>query len=65
MVDPRGLLTPVPAGWSVDTFLHDENGALVPSRLPADAVSQEATDNVPIIVTRYRWSGLTWNGRPL
>ncbi|MGQ9711360.1 MAG: hypothetical protein ACUVRC_01610 [Desulfotomaculales bacterium] len=59
VVDPRGLLTPVPAGWSLDTFLHDENGALVPSRLPADAVSQEATDNVPIIVTCYRWSGLT------
>jgi len=59
VIDPRGLLTPVPAGWSLDAFLHDENGVLIPARLRADAVSQEALDNTPVITTRYRWFGLT------
>lgn len=58
VIDPRGLLTPAPAGWSLDVFLHDQNGALIPARLPADAVSQHILDNAPVVVTRYGWHGL-------
>ncbi|HZN35670.1 MAG TPA: hypothetical protein VFB80_17695 [Pirellulaceae bacterium] len=42
LVDPRGLLTPLHDGWSLDCWLIDAGGrALVPSRLTDDAVRQE------------------------
>ena len=42
IVDPRGLVTPILDGWSVDFWLFDRSGkALVPSRLQDGAVKQQ------------------------
>src|SRR6185503_2775847 len=41
LVDPRGLITPLQDGWSIDFWLFDANGnALVPSRLHDESVTQ-------------------------
>ncbi len=41
LVDPRGLVTPLQDGWSIDFWLFDAAGkALVPSRLHDDSVAQ-------------------------
>jgi len=55
IVDPRGLVTPLFDGWSVDAWLLDGEGApLIPSR--AEAVKQvlERVDGVLRVVTRTR-----------
>ena len=45
IVDPRGLVTPLHDGWSIDFWLLDADGkALVPSRLHDDAVHAAACD---------------------
>jgi len=42
IVDPRGLVTPVQDGWSIDCWLLDADGkALVPSRMHDPSVTQE------------------------
>jgi len=42
IVDPRGLVTPLQDGWSIDLWVTDPNGkSLIPSRLHDDAVRQE------------------------
>jgi hypothetical protein len=42
LVDPRGLVTPLQDGWSIDCWLLDSSGrVLVPSRLHDDDVRQE------------------------
>ena len=44
IVDPRGLVTPIQDGWSIDFWLLDSDGkALVPSRLHDQSVEQELT----------------------
>lgn len=44
IVDPRGLLTPLHDGWSIDCwFYDDEGGVLCPSRLPN--AKQQLTDD--------------------
>jgi hypothetical protein len=44
IVDPRGLVTPVQDGWSIDFWLLDAAGnALVPSRLREGAAAQRLT----------------------
>src|SRR5690606_26015685 len=41
IVDPRGLVTPIQDGWSIDFWLIDAEGRmLVPSQLRDDAVEQ-------------------------
>ena len=56
IVDPRGLVTPVQDGWSIDFWLLDPLGnALVPSRTHEDASQQElAIDNRHSISTTSR-----------
>ncbi|MCC6491692.1 MAG: hypothetical protein IT424_01585 [Pirellulales bacterium] len=42
IVDPRGLVTPVQDGWSIDFWLLDGRGAmLIPSRLHDESVCQQ------------------------
>jgi hypothetical protein len=51
LVDPRGLVTPVYDGWSIDFWLIDAAGnALVPSRLLEDANRQELLANSQLSV---------------
>jgi hypothetical protein len=40
LVDPRGLVTPLHDGWSIDCWLFGAGGALLPSRLHDEAVRQ-------------------------
>ncbi|MDE3058084.1 MAG: hypothetical protein KGJ59_09025 [Bacteroidota bacterium] len=64
IVDPRGLLTPFPNGWSVDTWLAVENEIFFPSRASApeygasarrhaEHVQQKLTDDLPIVETAF------------
>jgi hypothetical protein len=42
IVDPRGLVTPIQDGWSIDCWVIDDQGyALTPSRLIDDSVNQQ------------------------
>jgi hypothetical protein len=42
IVDPRGLVTPITDGWSLDCWVLGDSGKdLLPSRLPEDAARQE------------------------
>src|SRR5688572_15769221 len=46
IVDPRGLVTPIQDGWSIDFWLLDRSGrALVPSRLKDEAAVQKLVMN--------------------
>lgn len=40
LVDPRGLVTPLHDGWSIDCWAIDGDGILTPSRLPDSMVEQ-------------------------
>ncbi|MGV3486284.1 MAG: hypothetical protein ACO1RT_17830 [Planctomycetaceae bacterium] len=53
IVDPRGLVTPLQDGWSIDCWVIDENGStLTPSRLGDDAVQQQwVVDNDLSVLT--------------
>ncbi|MEX2306346.1 MAG: hypothetical protein WD738_02060 [Pirellulales bacterium] len=53
IVDPRGLVTPLHDGWSIDCWLFDAAGhALVPSRLHDESVRQQlVTDSRHAVVT--------------
>jgi hypothetical protein len=60
LVDPRGLVTPVHDGWSIDFWLIDAAGnALVPSRLREDSNRQELiTDSRLSVATASRQGDL-------
>ncbi len=60
IVDPRGLVTPVQDGWSIDFWLLDPAGnALVPSRTHEDASTQQLViDNQLSIATSTRHGDL-------
>src|SRR5687768_7548656 len=60
LVDPRGLVTPLQDGWSIDCWLLDGSGrALIPSRLQDDAARQELImDRNLAVVTTSRQSDL-------
>jgi hypothetical protein len=60
IVDPRGLVTPLQDGWSIDFWLRDAAGkTLVPSRLHDDCVRQQLQmDNGLAIETRSRQNEL-------
>lgn len=50
IVDPRGLVTPVYDGWSIDSWLLTEEGdALIPSRASAARQSLEMLDNLSVM----------------
>jgi hypothetical protein len=53
LVDPRGLLTPVLDGWSIDCWLFDAQGAraLLPSRMRDDETRQQLHVDGPLAVT--------------
>ncbi len=54
-VDPRGLLTPDGAGWSLDWWIGAEDRWHVPSR--AGAVRQRLVDRAPVVETAMRVPG--------
>lgn len=57
IVDPRGLVTPLFDGWSLDFWLVPESGGLlVPSKLPDQAFAQTLAVNGTLLVT----SKATW-----
>lgn len=69
VVDPRGLLTPILDGWSLDFWLA-ENGRLVaPAQL--EDVHQHLEENLPIVATEFEEIGIavhaeawaTWVGK--
>ncbi|HBR15826.1 MAG TPA: hypothetical protein DD723_09870 [Candidatus Omnitrophica bacterium] len=50
IVDPRGLVTPLYDGWSIDGWIVTESGyALIPSRLPS--VTQQLVYNDNLMIT--------------
>ena len=53
IVDPRGLVTPLHDGWSIDFWLFDANrNSLIPSRLHDEAVRQQLVlDSRQAVVT--------------
>ena len=57
IVDPRGLLTPFPDGWSIDVWLRTDGGVLHPSR--AGDVRQSLRDGLPIVETTLDHEGFT------
>ncbi len=56
IVDPRGMTTPSPNGWSIDTWLRVGNTCFFPSR--ADGVTQGLYDGLPIVVTSFVSCGI-------
>ncbi|MCX7619723.1 MAG: hypothetical protein N2037_02625 [Acidimicrobiales bacterium] len=55
LVDPRGLVTPIGAGWSLDWWIGSDDGWQFPSR--SRAVRQDLIDNAPVVETRMRIPG--------
>lgn len=54
IVDPRGLVTPIQDGWSIDFWLLDAEGkALVPSRLRDESVRQslDLSEGLAVVTT--------------
>lgn len=56
IVDPRGLITPFPDGWSIDLWLNVGGAKSFPSRLTA--VRQHLVQGLPIVVTEWQWRDL-------
>lgn len=52
IVDPRGLVTPFPGAWSLDTWVRIGDECFFPSRLPE--VRQRLVDNLPIVETTFQ-----------
>ena len=55
IVDPRGLVTPWPGGWSVDWWIGAEDRWHLPSR--ERAVRQSLAESVPVVETAMRIPG--------
>ncbi|MCB1131762.1 MAG: hypothetical protein KDN05_11570 [Verrucomicrobiae bacterium] len=60
LVDPRGLVTPLYDGWSLDFWILTKRGPrLLPSKLDDDQVEQRLLlDPVPAVLTRSRRFGM-------
>ncbi|MGD1045454.1 MAG: hypothetical protein ABR936_09035 [Bacteroidota bacterium] len=56
IVDPRGLVTPLPREWSIDVWLVIERGICLPSL--STPICQEYDTQVPRITTRFDASGM-------
>jgi hypothetical protein len=56
IVDPRGLATPLPREWSVDTWLVVEKEIFFPSL--CDAVEQDFASKLPCVSTRFSVDGI-------
>ncbi len=55
VVDPRGLVSPGPVGWSLDWWIGADDRWHVPSR--EVAVRQQRIDGAPVIETSMRIPG--------
>ena len=55
IVDPRGLVTPLPREWSIDVWLATDEGMILPSLLTPS--SQEFDTHAPRIITRFEAYG--------
>ncbi len=51
IVDPRGLITPYPMGWSLDFWIYLDKKLIVPATLPQ--VTQVMANNKALIQTAY------------
>jgi len=56
IVDPRGLLTPLPREWSVDVWLVTDRGIFLPSL--STPIGQEYDTKSPRITTRFNVQGM-------
>lgn len=57
IVDPRGLVTPLPREWSIDVWLVTERGIFLPSySIP---ICQEYDTKAPRIITRFDANGMS------
>jgi hypothetical protein len=56
IIDPRGLLTPLPREWSLDVWLATDEGMFFPSR--AQQASQAIDPVAPRVQTAFQWNGL-------
>ena len=56
IVDPRGLLTPLPREWSIDTWLAENGKVFFPSL--STSVEQQLDTNAPRVTTGFDWQGL-------
>ncbi|MCX7984981.1 MAG: hypothetical protein N3A63_08795 [Bacteroidetes bacterium] len=53
IVDPRGVMTPLPREWSIDVYLINEDGCFFPSFI--EPMSQEYDTTAPLITTTFRY----------
>ncbi len=62
LVDPRGLITPLYDGWSLDAWMIDKDEALLPSRLDSVEQRLEFEPNLAVI-TRARHGSMALESR--
>jgi hypothetical protein len=55
IVDPRGLVTPWPNGWSLDTWVGHGGSLFFPSHLDNEHVRQWRLANMPWVLTELRF----------
>lgn len=65
IIDPRGLVTPLQDGWSIDCWMIDEGGqTLIPSRLNDESVQQQwVIDDGLAVDTRSECPGMSLRQR--
>lgn len=56
IVDPRGLLTPLPREWSIDIWLAEDGNVFFPSL--SEIVQQRLDTRAPRLTTTYFWRDL-------
>ncbi len=56
IIDPRGLATPLPREWSVDTWVSMNGDVLFPSL--TDSCKQTMNTDAPTITTKFSWNGI-------
>jgi hypothetical protein len=56
IVDPRGMVTPLKDGWSIDVWLGEGDACLFPSRLVS--IRQRLIHDLPIVETSFSWREL-------
>ncbi len=58
LVDPRGLVTPLFDGWSLDVWIQVDGKLFAPSRLPTRSIAQSLHENMPVVVTTFAADGI-------
>jgi hypothetical protein len=59
IVDPRGLLTPLPREWSVDVWLMEGEDIFFPSL--SNECDQKFDARAPLVTTTFPWRGLRFS----